>query len=382
MDVDRSPRRVLVACTGAYFAVRAGQLALSPVLPAVVDDLGLSTASVGLALTAMWLAYAAAQLPSGLLAARLGGRRTVTISLIGVAVGTACVSFAGSTVALVAAVALIGAAAGLYYNAGASLLAMAFDELGQPLGLHKLGSRGAGVVTPVVAAGLLAAAGWRSVPTATALAALLGVVVVTRGIPASSGTGDARSLRSGLGAAIAAFRRPAVARTTLFTAAGEFVEQAVLSFLPTLFVAARGVSVGVAAGLFAVTFVAAAAIGPVAGHLADRYSGRALAAATMAGGVLGFPVVLYAPIPALPVGAALIGLSMGWTAPLQSRVLAAFAGDDRDVGFGVYRTVYLALGSLGSVVTGSIAAHAGWDVAGVALAAVLGLAALGLAVEG
>lgn len=380
--MDRSPRRVLVACTGAYFAVRAGQLALSPVLPAVVDDLGLSTASVGLALTAMWLAYAAAQLPSGLLAARLGGRRTVTISLIGVAVGTACVSFAGSTVALVAAVALIGAAAGLYYNAGASLLAMAFDELGQPLGLHKLGSRGAGVVTPVVAAGLLAAAGWRSVPTATALAALLGVVVVTRGIPASSGTGDARSLRSGLGAAIAAFRRPAVARTTLFTAAGEFVEQAVLSFLPTLFVAARGVSVGVAAGLFAVTFVAAAAIGPVAGHLADRYSGRALAAATMAGGVLGFPVVLYAPIPALPVGAALIGLSMGWTAPLQSRVLAAFAGDDRDVGFGVYRTVYLALGSLGSVVTGSIAAHAGWDVAGVALAAVLGLAALGLAVEG
>ncbi|WP_234403559.1 MFS transporter, partial [Halarchaeum acidiphilum] len=150
---------MLVACTGAYFAVRAGQLALSPVLPAVVDDLGLSTASVGLALTAMWLAYAAAQLPSGLLAARLGGRRTVTISLIGVAVGTACVSFAGSTVALVAAVALIGAAAGLYYNAGASLLAMAFDELGQPLGLHKLGSRGAGVVTPVVAAGLLAAAG-------------------------------------------------------------------------------------------------------------------------------------------------------------------------------------------------------------------------------
>ncbi|GGL47064.1 MFS transporter [Halocalculus aciditolerans] len=373
---------MLAACTGAYFAVRVGQLALSPVLPAVVDDLHVSTATAGLALTVMWLAYAAAQLPSGLLAGRLGGRQTVLLALGGVAVGAALVAVAGSPVAFVAAVVVVGGAAGLYYNAGASLLASAFDAVGAPIGLHKLGSRAAGVVTPVAAAGLLAVAGWRAVPAAATGVAVLGVVGTVGVVGATPAPGGATpSVRAGVWSAVEALRRPEVAGTTVLTAGGEFVEQAVLSFLPTFLAAYRGVSLGTAGALFAVTFVAAAAVGPVAGWLADRYSANAAATATMTAGVAGFLVLLGGPAVALPVGAALVGLSMGWSAPLQSRVLNALEDGERGAGFGAYRTGYLAVGSLGSVVVGTTAAKAGWGVAVALLAAVLALAALGLLAE-
>jgi len=59
----------------------AARLVISPVVPAISNAFGVSNAAIGLALTGMWLAYAAAQFPSGLLADRYGERSIILVSV-------------------------------------------------------------------------------------------------------------------------------------------------------------------------------------------------------------------------------------------------------------------------------------------------------------
>ena len=71
----------LAACTVAYFGARIGQVGLSPIVPAVTTVFDVSTATIGIALSGMWVAYACTQVPSSLLAARVGPRATVLTAL-------------------------------------------------------------------------------------------------------------------------------------------------------------------------------------------------------------------------------------------------------------------------------------------------------------
>lgn len=368
----------LGACGVAYFATRVGQLALSPVLPAVTASLGATTATVGVALSAMWAGYALTQLPSGLLAARVGPRSTVVVALSVVAAAGVAVAVAPATPAFVAAVTALGAGAGLYYNAAASILDSEFDAVGSALGLHKLGSRAAGLVAPPLAAAVLAVGGWRLVPLAAGALAVGAAALVRLAVPATPPTGaevwpSPRSLVSTLSP-----RR--IRRTTLLTAAGEFVEQAAFSFLPTALVVAYGYSVTAAGALFSVHFGAAAVAAPAMGWLADRVSTRVGALVPALSGAAGFGLLAVGgePLLAMP----LTGASAAWTAPLQSRVLADLPEARRDWGFGTYRTAYLLVGSLGSAATGALATLAGWPVALGALGGLLVAVAVALLAEG
>ena len=74
--------------------------------PAIADSLGLDEAQVSLLMSAFLLAYGAFQVPGGLLGDRLGGRRVLTILVLGWSVLTGAVALAallppGATLALV-----------------------------------------------------------------------------------------------------------------------------------------------------------------------------------------------------------------------------------------------------------------------------------------
>jgi predicted MFS family arabinose efflux permease len=233
----------------------------------------------------------------------------------------------------------------------------------------------------VLAAGVLVRFGWRSVPLAAAGVALLGVASVLAFVeptPPVRTDGDA-----GVTEAVAAFRNPTVTRTTVLTAAGEFVEQAAMSFLPTALVVYHGLGVGAAGGLFSAFFAASAVAGAAMGWLSDRAGPGVAALITALSGVAGFGLLAVAGVGGvvLLAGVALAGVATGWTAPLQSRVLDALGEGERGPGFGAFRTVYVLVGSLGSVTVGTLADAAGWDVALSALAVILGGVALWLVVE-
>lgn len=86
---------VLVLCVFAYFAVRFVEFALSLVFPDIEAALGISTFTIGLAVTVSTITYALAQLPSGALGDRFG-ERAVVLAAVGLT-GLASVLLAASS---------------------------------------------------------------------------------------------------------------------------------------------------------------------------------------------------------------------------------------------------------------------------------------------
>jgi hypothetical protein len=77
----------------------------------------------------------------------------------------------------------------------------------------------------------------------------------------------------------------------------------------------------------------------------------------------------------LGAGVLLVGVGLTWGGVLQSRFMREFADDERGTGFGLVRTTFVLLGSVGSAATGFLADTGGWPLAIGVLIALLALAA-------
>lgn len=360
-------RTILGACVAAYFGSRVAQVAVGPLVPALVEDFGTTRAAVGAVLTGMWVAYALVQLPSGVAADRYGGRTVVAWSLALAAVAGVLLAAAPTFPAFAGAAVLLGAGSGLYYNAGTALLDDAFGNVGTAVGVHRIGGRLAGFLAPPVAAGVAASAGWRAGLLVAALGAVPALVAVRAAIPSGGGTGRRRIAAPGeravpdLRTVADLFRRPGVAVPTAVAVLGEFVNVAATSFLPAFLVATRGLRLATA-GVFVGGYFAAVAVAhPIVGRIADRGGPRIAAVGALGVGIGGYAFLVVGTGSASTLlGVALAGAGMTWATPIQAWVLGALGGGERGRGFGAVRTVYVLLGAAGGVATGALADAAGW----------------------
>ncbi|MUW15972.1 MFS transporter, partial [Halorubrum sp. CBA1125] len=78
----RYEHTALALCTLAFTATMIARLVISPLVPEITVQFGVTNATVGLALSGMWLAYALAQFPSGVLGDRYG-ERAVILTAVG-----------------------------------------------------------------------------------------------------------------------------------------------------------------------------------------------------------------------------------------------------------------------------------------------------------
>jgi len=117
----------MLAFLVTYFA----RLAISPVVPLIVDDFTVSNTAIGVALSGMWLAYGAAQFPSGVLADRYGGeRRVILVAVGGTTAMSVVLALAPVFPAFVLAAVCLGLVAGLHYAVATTLLSRTFDDIG------------------------------------------------------------------------------------------------------------------------------------------------------------------------------------------------------------------------------------------------------------
>ncbi|QHS17430.1 MFS transporter [haloarchaeon 3A1-DGR] len=361
---------VLGLCTLAFSATMVARLAISPVVPLVADDFGVSYGTVGLALSGMWAAYALSQFPSGVLGERYGERRIILVAVGATAIAALLLALSPSVWAFLAFTVLLGAGAGLHYSVATTLLTREFDDIGRAIGIHVSGGPAAGLLAPPAAALVGARYGWRA-------AMLLGVLVAVpvfalfawRVRPTEPLRPDqALADRFALAPLVELVSRPPIAYTTGLAMLGAFAWQATASFLPTFLTDAAGLSTAAASLLFSLYFLVHGGLQPVLGAVSDRLGRDAVATLTMVSGILGYGGLVYAAtaglgLVALATATVGVGVAMSWGAPVQSRFMDLLGDAERGAGFGLVRTVYMVLGASGSVIVGTVSDVAGWTVA-------------------
>ena len=364
-DWDRG-HRTLAACIGAYFGIRVCQVVVGSVVPGIIETFSVRRGTVGLVLTSMWVVYALVQLPSGILADRVGERAVVVAALGLTATATLGLALAPVFAGVGLAVAAIGGGAGIYYNPATTLLDRSSEGLGQAIGFHRIGAQTAGVVAPAGAAVVALRYGWRETMVFAAVSVVLVTVVFVRGTQPVDPEGGGASLSTLLDTALlrSILGRVHTHTTTFMMTLVEFVGVSTMAFLPTLLLEHHGLSGPSANLLFALYFGVGATFQPFAGWLSDRY-GRERTVAVLAGaGVVGYGgLALGGPFVAVGTAVGLTGIAMSCTPVVQSRMLDGLPTAERGAGFGVFRTSYLLLGASGTVVVGTLADRSGWETA-------------------
>ncbi len=366
---------ILGACTLAFFATMAARLAISPVVPSIGDTFAVSNGAIGLALTGMWMAYAAAQFPSGLLADRYGERSVILVAVAGTAATSGLLAVTPTYAIFLVGTVALGGVAGLHYSVATSLLTRTLPNTGSAIGLHTAGAPVAGVLIPMAAGSVGVWLGWRwavALGVAVALpAAVLFAAVVRPTEPVRPEVSVWSRLR--VRPLLELLARPPIALTAGLSVCGAFVWQATASFLPAFLIEYHGVAEPLAGALFSAYFAVQGLVQPVLGTLSDRIGRYPAAALAVGTGVVGYAMLVVGP-GLWMVGGAIVcaGAAMSWGAALLPKFMDHLGDDERSAGFGLIRTAYMVLGASGSVVTGAAADVFGWGAAFLGLAALLG----------
>ena len=364
---------VLGLCTLTYFGTRVSQLTISPLVPEITTALGVSQGMIGAALTGMWVAYALTQLPSGLLGDRFGERAVILLALGSASLASLLLSVVSSFTLFAVILVFLGAGVGLQYNVGIALLTKQFEQIGRTIGLYRTGGQLAGLVVPVVAAGVSLRYGWH-------VALLLGagicvptfLLVAWQMRPTPPTHTQALRDQVAIKELSTILFRPPIAASTALAVLAEFVGQATMSFLPAFLVTFHGFTLGEAGILFSAFFVVTTLFLPVSGWIADRFSRSGAIVLLLLTGAVGYEtLVLSSSTLVIVIGIVLAGIGMSWDPPVQSQFVDHLTETEIGKGFGMIRTIYVLLGAFGSVVAGTIADIAGWGVAFTLLAGIL-----------
>jgi MFS family permease len=368
----------------AFFVTYFARLAISPVVPLIVEDFAASNTAIGLALSGMWFAYGFSQFPSGVLADRFGERPVILAAVSGTAVMSVVLAFAPGLVAFGLAAILLGLVAGLHYAVATTLLSRTFEDLGTAIGIHSAGGPIAGLTAPIAAAWVGTRYGWRP---AVALAAVVGVpsaaVFYWRVRPTEPRRPDQPMReRVRLEPLFELLSRPPILFSLALAMTGTYVAQGILSFLPTFLVSFRGYSTAAAGTAFSAFFLVRAGAQIGIGRVSDDV-GRdvAIGGALLAGGIGTSAFVLVPGLFGVAVGIVLAGVGTSFFSAMDPRFMDALGDAERGAGFGLVRTAYTVVGSAGSLGAGVIADTFGWGVSFLVLGGLFTLAVSAIAVN-
>lgn len=356
-----SGRLLLVASVG-WASIQCGRLLLSPLLPRITADLGITNARAGLALTVLWGIYALLQFPSGRLSDRLSRKTLLVAGASLVAVGFLALAATRSYATFLLAAATVGTGAGLYPTAARALVSDLFVERrGQAFGLHVASGDLGGAAAAGLAVVVLAVAAWRTaflLPVAVLAVALVALhawsresVRIERVRLDVRGTGRRLFTRRYL---------PFLFAYALFS----FTWQSAVGFLPT-YLQDKGLSATFASGSFALLFVVGVVVKPLAGGLGDRFSRLGVAAGALLLGAASMAVVVRSTAgPVVAVGVLLFAAGlMAYPPVMQAFLMDVFPTESMGGDLGGARTVYIGIGSLGPTYVGIVADRAGFRYA-------------------
>ena len=362
--------RLLVVTSVGWMMVQCGRLVLSPMLPSIIDELGITPFTAGVGLSVMWGLYALNQYPSGRLSDTLSRKTLLVVGLLFQIVGFGLFVVATTFSVYLLASAVVGVGTGLYPTPARALLSDHFvEKRGRAFGLHTgLGDMG-GLAASGLAVVVLAVATWHLafVPVVGVLVAVTLFLHRWSREPYTGVHVDRAAVRSGareaaetLGRLVAERQlRPLLLAYMLYS----FTWQSSAGFLPTFLQEAKGFPPALASAAFAAMFVTGTLVKPASGFLGDRTHKALIAAVALLFGAASLALVVFAPSTALSlVGVVCFAVGLlAYPPVMQAYIMDSLPDASMGGDFGAIRTLYITVGSLGPTYTGYVAETADYS---------------------
>lgn len=364
--------RLLISLSVAYLAIQFGRNVLSPLLPAIIDDLTITSFQAGIALTVISATYALSMYPGGRLSDQLSRKTVLVAGGIVSIVGFALLSVAVSYLPFLLGAAVLGLGAGLYWISLRALLADLFVERrGQAFGVQdSLGFAG-----PLLAAGgavlILAVATWHIafLPVIAFLGGSVALAHVWIREPYVFSRVELNVLATGS----RVFGDSQVRQLIVAYSSGIFAMQAVIGFLPLFLQIEHDFSATLSSAGFGILFLGAMITMPISGSLGDRFSHIPVAVGGLVLSLIGLFVLLFASSAVVVLlGVLCFGLGI-WAFPpvIQAYLMTRFPDDSMGGDYGTFKTIYAGVGSLGPAYVGFVAGVFDYTIAFLGLAVFL-----------
>jgi predicted MFS family arabinose efflux permease len=260
----------------AMFTLQLSNLGLSPLLPSIQRDVGMSFTQLGFFTGLYGLFAMLLSVPAGISARRFGEKRVLALGLVGVAIGSVLLGQASS---FESAVAFRGLTIFGYRFAFVSvLIAVALTAppslRGRTMGVLGATSAMASVVGAPLGGALVGELGWRSAILGYAFMALLGATVFWLFYRPATEPDSAPAAADAPHGALqrSAFRSPVVWLLALVVGLGGFGQFTITYFVPSVAEGVYGLDAAAAGVIVSTGYIAAIALNLVIGVLADRFN--------------------------------------------------------------------------------------------------------------
>lgn len=360
-----------------------------------LDAFDVSAAVLGTVVAVGYALIGVGALPSGALADRIGSKRLVVVSMLGMGAGFALVSFAATVWVLGVALVLWGAAASLYHPAGLSLITRGSNQQGTVLAYHGVAGNVGTALGPLAAAIALTVLEWRLVAVLFALPAAVAVVAAyglefdeTAGVDtAADGSGDRtgsndlrQSLRVVYDRSRVLFTGAFVAVFAIAMLAGTYY-RGVFTFLPDVLaglavfepIDVAGETIEPGQFAYAALLLVGAGGQYVGGKLSDSRSPEqaiVVAFAALVAVSLAFPFLTNAGLVATLVVCGALGFFVYLEAPIHQALIGKYAAaESHGLSFGYTYLGVFGIGAAGASIAGVAITYGGTVLLFVVLAA-------------
>ena len=246
-----------------------------PLLPFIRNAFQLNYTQSALVSSAFSLSYGIGQLPAGWLADRLGPRILVTTGILGVALAGFLVGLSHTFIMMIVFLVLMGLLGGGYHPAATPLISSSVEpeKRGRALGFHMIGGSASFFLSPLIAAAIAGAFGWRGPFIALAIpSALFGIIFF---LLLGHGRGTSHAQRMAAQHPHDTTPPPGYVRRLvaflILTVIGGGIGFSIAGMIPLYLVDHFGTSKETAASLMAIIWSAGLWAGPLGGTLSDRF---------------------------------------------------------------------------------------------------------------
>ncbi|MDF1594227.1 MAG: MFS transporter [Desulfobacterales bacterium] len=254
---------------------------LVPVLPLIMQELGLSILQTGMIVSAQGLAIFLMLMPASILSDYLGRRKVIlTAGLILAAFSFMGIGLVGKNYYLILVLSfLVGLGNSTFHPTATALVSEAFrTRPGFYMGMFSLGGNIGSAVMPAVIGTLALTLGWRAGLQFIMLPVIGVAVLVYRFLPETRGSRqNAREMFSGIWDKVCC-NLPVVTLIVIYSLRG-IGYRGIITFFPLLIAATMGADARTAGFLMSVYFFMGAVSKPLLGMFYDRFGVRLLLAA-------------------------------------------------------------------------------------------------------